>query len=190
MKTMVYTFLRAQPPTKAHIMVIDTVLELAKDHNADYNICISHTHDPANNPLTWNDKCKIITEVRPLLNIFDDYNCRTPFSILEHFGKIGYKKVIFVVGGDRHKEFYEGMSPYIDDWGIKDFRVHNAGDRDPDLDNFSINGISGTYTRTLVKENNYNEFKKCLPDSLSEDTKVSTFNLLREALVVNALTGK
>ena len=42
----------------------------------------------------------------------------------------------------------------------------SAGERDPDADDAS--GMSGTKMRTLALEDNYDEFKKGLPKSVSE----------------------
>lgn len=191
MKSIVFTFMRCQPPTKAHVMLIDQVLQLAEQHSADHSICISHTLDLVDNPLTWNEKVDIITEVCPDVTIFADITYKTPFTILEHFGNVGYKKVIFVVGGDRCADFTARMIPYVKDWGIEDFSVHNAGDRDPDgKDKYGISNISATRARELVASNNYTGFLECLPAALSEATNRSTFNKLREVITLNTLIGK
>ena len=57
-KTTVFAFGRMNPPTTGHAKLVDKVHSLAKEHKADHLIVLSHSQDPAKNPLSPEQKLK------------------------------------------------------------------------------------------------------------------------------------
>lgn len=190
LKTMIFTFGRFNPPTKAHLMLIKKVIDTASELSADYEICVSHTLDNNDNPLPWEYKVRILENLNPFLNVLKDSSLRTPFNILENYGKLGYEKVIFIVGSDRIGQFAAGMTPYASEWGIKDFSLISSGERDGDINGSAYSTISSTNAREHAYDGNYKMFCSQLPDELSNKYKKQIFEKIKESQSVNILTGK
>jgi hypothetical protein len=167
MKSIVFTFLRAQPPTRGHERVVSKVVETAKSIGGDHRVYLSHTHKSPTDPLEWHFKRRVCESAFKGVNISKDETIRNPFMALESFiGK--YDKVVLVVGSDRLTEFAAGMPKYAKQWGLK-FDIVSAGDRIDEADD--VSGMSGTKMRKYAADNNVEKFYSGLPESLSENLK-------------------
>ena len=69
MKTTVMAFGRVSPMTLGHKKLFDKVKDLAKEHDADHKIILSHTQDAKKNPLSVEDKVKFAKHYSPNTNI-------------------------------------------------------------------------------------------------------------------------
>ena len=186
MKTMVYTFGRFQPPTKAHVMLVDQVVAEAAARNADHAVLISHTLDNVSNPLDWQSKYNTLKIACPTANLSGEY--RTPFAALEGYGKLQYEKVVLVVGSDRTAEFEHKMSEYTTRFGIKSFEVISSGERHNGFGfTNGFDGISGFKTRSYVRAGNFTAFSDALPGQLSLKEKTDIYNKIRCAILVDEL---
>ena len=145
--------------------------------DADHFVFISPTHRPPKDPLDWNTKVDIAKQAFPGANIWNDPSIKNPFEALEALGE-DYKKVILVVGSDRVEKFKSGMEPYLNDFGIEDFDVISAGERDPDAD--GVSGMSASKARELAMNGEWEKFTASLPAGVSETDKKKAYNLIRK----------
>jgi hypothetical protein len=96
---------------------------------------------------------------------------------METLGK-DYDKVIMIVGSDRVERFQNDMQKYLKDWGIKEFQVVSAGERDPDAD--GAEGMSASKARQLAADGNFDLFSKALPNTINNATKKVVYNEIRK----------
>jgi hypothetical protein len=158
-----WSFLRANPPTLGHQMVVDQVARNAA--GGDYWIFFSHSQDSKKNPLDWETKLAFARQ------IFQDHkdhlvdigHIRTPSDAANWLYQQGYRQLNLIVGEDR----VAGMTELMNSWNsqavrLKDQRepvqitVSSAGERDPDAE--GISGISGTRARAAVSAGNMEDF--------------------------------
>lgn len=179
--TAVFTFGRLNPPTTGHEKLIQAVINTAKQNGADHYIFLSQTHKSPKDPLPWSEKVQYAKAIFKGVNISTDQSIKTPFQALEHLGK-KYKNVIMVVGDDRVAEFSNSMSKYTEQWGIENFQVISAGERDPDAND--VSGMSASKMRQYAVDSDLESFKTGIPDTVSDKTKESLYNRVREELGV------
>jgi len=177
--TVVFSFCRMQPPTAGHEKLVNKVISVAKEHNADHVLFLSQSVKPGSDPLDWDDKKEIVRSFFPGVNISNDKAARTPFEALEILGK-SYSKIILVVGGDRVKVFKKQTAIYLERWGIKEFSVVNAGDRNDAAD--GIGGVSATNARNAIMEQNYDKFVINMPASVSKQKIRKLYKKLNKEL--------
>lgn len=176
-ETVVFTFGRFQPPTTGHQKLVQKVQSVAAANNADHIIFLSQTHKPGKDPLSWPDKISIFKKAFPDVNVSTDKDVRNPFGALETLGKT-YDNIIMVVGSDRVERFKTDMSKYTEEFGIKNFDVISAGQRDPDSE--GITGVAASKLRALAVEGSFPAFAKALPSTLSVGDKRSVYRLIRQ----------
>jgi FAD synthase len=176
---VVFTFGRFNPPTIGHAKLIDKVEEVAAKENANYIIFLSQTHKKGKDPLPWKTKYDLFRKMFPNTNVSRDQSVNTPYVAMETLGK-KYDKVIMVVGSDRVERFRNDMQKYLDDWGIKEFEVVSAGERDPDAE--GAEGMSASKARKLAAEGNFELFSQALPNSINNATKKVVYNEIRRNL--------
>ena len=70
------------------------------------------------------------------------------------------------------------MSKYASEYGIENFDVVSAGQRDPDAE--GVEGMSASKARQLAAENNFDLFAQALPNSINKSTKRAVFNRIRK----------
>ena len=175
--TVVFTFGRFNPPTIGHEKLVQKVLEVADNADAGHVIFLSQTHKPKKDPLPWKDKVSLFKKMFPSVNVSTNKKVRTPYGALASLGE-EYDNVIMVVGSDRVKTFKDGMAPYLEDYGIKNFGVVSAGQRDPDAE--GAEGMSASKARALAVGGNFKGFSQTLPSTISNATKKSVYNLIRQ----------
>ena len=183
------TFMRANPPTVGHFLIID------KLHNLNVNkkyIYLSHSHDNNKNPLPYYEKYSFMkTFVEEKYDDIEVINseARTIIEALNEIYKEGCNDVTIVLGSDRVKEFSDLISKYNGVTSKKTgeiiYQFNNiefiqAGeDRDEDSNN--ISSMSASKQRKLAAENNFEEFAKGVPTEDLE-LKKELYNSLRKSM--------
>jgi FAD synthase len=175
--TVVFTFGRFNPPTIGHQKLVSKVSEVASNQNADHIVYLSKTQKPVKDPLSWQDKYDLFRKMFPSINVSRDHAVINPYVALETLGK-KYKNVIMVVGSDRVERFRGDMQKYLAEWGIENFEVVSAGERDPDAE--GAEGMSASKARQLATDGNFAEFTKALPSSINNATKKVVYNKIRK----------
>lgn len=179
--TAIVSFARMNPPTIGHIKLMKKIIELGKKHNGVTLLFLSHSSDKKKNPLNYEDKFKIISEVAPKgLNVIHS-DARNVFDVLKAVKTMGASKIIMIAGSDRIKDFSR-FEKYIDEIGIESFEVVSSGERDPDSE--GVEGVSATKLRELAKNGNYEEFKKNSACSTNDSLCKLLYNKVREGLGV------
>jgi len=181
MKSIVYTFGRFQPFTCAHSDLVNRVMEYAKSIGSEHTIGVSHVCDIKRNPLAWKEKVDVILECHPAANIFNLYEHRTPFKMLQYFADQKYDRVIMCVGGDRLGDFQSPMAEYASIWGIDEFEVINVGDRNANADD--VTGICAENAREYAVNGEYSKFRNILPQNLSNDSCMRVYTQIRKAMM-------
>jgi FAD synthase len=173
---IVFTFGRFNPPTIGHQKLVSKVMEVAKE-NANHIVYLSKTHKPGKDPLSWKDKYDLFRKMFPSTNVSRDQAVINPYVAMETLGK-DYDKVIMVVGSDRVERFKGDMQKYLEEWGIKEFQVVSAGERDPDAE--GAEGMSASKARQLATDGNFAAFAQALPSTINNATKKVVFNKIRK----------
>jgi len=158
-KSAVFSFGRMNPPTVGHQKLMQRVMDLASEKNADVFIVPSKTQDKKKNPLSFEQKKYFIEKIYGF-PVYDNPTMKSPFQMAGWLGEQGYKDVTFVVGSDRVEAFKGIEEHYAKDFGGI-FKVVSAGERDPDAD--GVEGMSASVMREFAKEGNMASFMKGLP---------------------------
>lgn len=174
---VVWTFGRANPPTKGHEKLFKKVNLEASSRSAESMIFLSETQDKKKNPLSYRDKVNVVERAGFKVTKLD--GVKTPFQVLEELAKKGYTEQTMVVGQDRVQEFQSKMNKYAEQYGVR-LEVISAGDRDPDAE--GTTGISGTKMREYAENNNFVSFRKGLIGTMPLPSAESVFHLVRKAL--------
>jgi len=175
--TVVFTFGRMNPPTIGHEKLVQKVLAVAGEANADHVIFLSQTHKPKKDPLPWTDKVALFRKMFPEANVSTNTEVKNPYGALAHLGET-YDNVYMVVGADRAEQFDKEMRKYLDEYDVKQFTVVNAGFRDPDAE--GVEGMSASKARELAVGGNFKAFSQTLPSTINNATKKSVYNLIRQ----------
>jgi len=175
--TVVFTFGRFNPPTIGHQVLVSKVVEVASWHLADHVVYLSQTQKPGKDPLPWKDKISLFKKMFATVVVSTDTSVKNPYIALETLGK-KYKNVIMVVGSDRVERFKGDMQKYLAEWGIENFTVVSAGERDPDAE--GAEGMSASKARQLATDGNFAAFAKALPSTINNATKKVVYNKIRK----------
>lgn len=187
-KHAVLAFMRTNPPTLGHELVINKVKEIAKANKASQNVVLSRSQDKNKNPLTPEQKLKYAKLFFPGVNISlatkDEPNF---FSQAEKLYKQGATHLHMVAGSDRIPEYTKLLNKYNGThegalFNFKSIQVHSAGERDPDAE--GATGMSGSKMRKLAAENNFEEFRKGVPKHVSEKNAKELFNDVRNGMQI------
>lgn len=173
-KHHVLAFGRMNPPTTGHMAVIHKVHDVADKHKAEHTVVTSHSQDKKKNPLSADQKLKHLKRYSPKTN-FKAASKESP-TILHHASELHKKGVTHlhvVVGSDRKKEMHTLLHKYNGStsagghgYNFKKITVHSAGHRDPDAE--GTHGISATKQRHHAKTGNFHEFRKGVPEHVSD----------------------
>jgi hypothetical protein len=163
-RKVVFTFMRANPPTRGHALVVDKVKQVAG--NDDYWVFLSHSQDVKKNPLSWAQKVHFVKQImKPhAAHVITDAAVKTPLQAANWLYDQGYRDITLVVGSDR----VSAMQDLLHGWNsdairAKDGRdavritVVSAGERDPDAEGLA--GISGTKAREAVSKGDLPAFQ-------------------------------
>jgi cytidyltransferase-like protein len=177
--TLVMTFGRMNPVTAGHEKVVETVKKHAEKLGADHLVVVSGTHGDPKNPLTPNQKLKHLRRAFPQTRIkVADKKQSTIMSHVKDASAKGYKHLVMVMGGDRHKEIGKMLKKYNGkEYHFRSIKVQNAGNREE-------HNISATDVRNHVRTGNYYQFKKSLPKMIQSNETLARelFNDLKKRM--------
>ncbi len=166
MSRLVISYVRMNPPTIGHKVLVDRVLEEAC--GGDSIIYVSRTHDIEFNPLDINTKMYFIRKMFPHVN----FHAAT--SDYPHIGKIlqelsgVYDEITIVAGSDRVATFQKMMENSNDRiFRFKNWKVITAGEERNS--GGYLSSISSSKIRELVKEANFESFSNAYENILSDN---------------------
>jgi hypothetical protein len=167
MSKAVFTFGRMNPPTIGHEKLVNKVRAVAKVHNGDPLVYLSHTHNKDKDPIEYSEKIKL--GKKAFGSIVKMSRSNTIIKVLQELEK-KYDEVVLVVGSDRVREFDELLNKYNGkDYSFDIIKVVSAGERDPDA--ADVSGMSGTKMRELASKEDLKLFKTGLPRNLQRDAE-------------------
>lgn len=177
--TFVYCFGRYSPTTKGHIAHFQAVQQIAKKMDAPYRIYTSRTVDNKKNPVPVDEKIAYIEKALPGVQVAPAVNM---FKLLDELILQGFKKIIYVAGGDYFEEgseenkLFSRMVPYAQQQGVE-LQAVSSGDRTP--------GISGSDLRKAVMSGDFETFKAASPLGIGRVTEADVkhiFDICRQNL--------
>lgn len=154
--TAVFTLGRMNPPTKAHLMLMQRLSEVADKVGGLGQLWLSHTEDNNRNPLPYGSKVRYVKNILPENVAMCASNERNLFSIVESLAQ-RFDHIYAVVGADRVDEFKRAGRYFMREGGAS-FTVVNVGERM--LMEDTIQGMSSTKARLCVEQDNYAGFSK------------------------------
>jgi predicted ABC-type ATPase/nicotinamide mononucleotide adenylyltransferase len=182
----VLAFGRLQPPTTGHEVLVNKVKEVAKQHNAEHHIVLSHSNDPKQNPLTPQQKVKHAKRFFPGTNITtSDKEAPNFLTQAAKLHKSGVTHLHMIAGSDRVPEYKKVLKKYNGThegalFNFKKIEVHSAGQRDPDAE--GTTGMSGSKMRAHAQTGKFKEFKKGVPGHVSDAHAKELYQDLRKGM--------
>ena len=182
----VLAFGRLQPPTTGHEVLVNKVKEVAKQHNAEHHIVLSHSNDAKQNPLTPQQKVKHAKRFFPGMNIrTSDKESPNFLTQAAKLYKSGVTHLHMIAGSDRVPEYKKVLKKYNGThegalFNFKKIEVHSAGQRDPDAE--GTTGMSGSKMRAHAQSGKFKEFKKGVPGHVSDTHAKELYNDLRKGM--------
>ena len=184
---IVITFGRMNPPTSGHGVLVQKILDLAKEYDADHQIFLSHSHDPEKNPLSYKDKIKFAKAYWPHAHFMETDQVKDAHAMLRFINSKGYKEVIMVVGSDRINKFKD-VEKYIGPdkpYQFHSFKLVTAGaDRDEAADD--VSGMSASKMRALAKADKYKEFLNGTPNAKLANVGKQMYDKVREGMNIKS----
>jgi hypothetical protein len=192
----VFTFGRLNPPTIGHAKLIQATMSAANKDGADYYIFVSQTGPDKSkkdgdgfkkDPLAYGDKLRFLERLFPEVSFMNVEMANNPFNAAYWLRDNGYKHVKLVAGSDRIPQYEAQFAKYIQhadpklNLGFESFQVISAGERDPDADGAA--GASASLARHHVKSDNYNEFLRVIPNTLTRDEQDELFTLIKAGMI-------
>ena len=189
-KTVVFTFGRFNPPTRAHEMLIDMLEKTGVAAKADLiAVFTSHTQNKKTDPLNFEQKAHYLRLIAPeQIQVLPQG--KTLFTILKYLTEQGYTKAIQVAGSDRIPEFEKLINMYNNKpsktqhevlFNIPDYTFKSSGQRDADSEE-SIKSMSASQAREAAKNDDVASFKRIVAPKLSLAEQGKLFNTVRKAL--------
>lgn len=184
-KIAVFTFGRFNPPTKGHLLLINTTKQLSYKKNADFFIFVSPSVDKIKksnnmykykNPLSWKYRIDLLKKLTNTTIV--SQQIKSPHDVILFLSIRKYNNVTFVVGGDRVQEFKNRWIPYAKQY-FDHCNIHNAGNRNKITE---VSKYSATLARHAVINNDIKTFKKYtgwannIAVNLFEDIKQVIYN--------------
>lgn len=177
---IVWTYGRFSPPSSGHQLLINTILETAK--NKDHIIYISETVDQDKNPLQPERKLYYLKKMFPSVNF---KIAKGTFVQMAEELNSQYKSMTMIVGSDRVVNFDSVLQKYNGKlYQYESIQTISAMQRDPDSDGLS--GVSGSKMRQAVKDSNYQLFNECVGGLSSYDSN-NLYNEIRKAYKLEPL---
>jgi hypothetical protein len=185
-KTAVIAYGRYNPPTIGHQKLINKVVEVSKRDLADGFIVPSHSVDDKKNPLTFEEKKRLLELMTSDVEILDIG--KTIIDLLKNLQARGYTRIVHVAGSDRIPEFEKLIGMYnnrpdrdnIIPFSFQEYEFESAGERDPDSED--VSGMSASKLRQLAVDGMLEEFKQGMSDTISDDLKTLTYDRIRERI--------
>lgn len=170
MKTAVVICGRFNPFTIGHEWLISTALKFSKNNNYDFFLLPTKTENDKNNPIPFKEKIKYIKSLyKETVNIVLDENIKHLFNLVDYLKEQGYDTFIGF-GDNERRTYYESIGQEMTYYSLG-IRKSNRKD---------LLGISGTKARNFAKENNFEEFEKCIPKKLKKEYIIEMFNYIKD----------
>lgn len=176
-------FGRFNPPTVGHKKLLDAALQISGD--GDLRIYPSRSVDPKKNPLETDQKTELMKKMFPdhSDNIINDESIKTIFDALKLADNDGFSNVKIVVGSDRVAEFDNLAQKYNGKlYDFEEIETISAGERDEDAE--GVSGMSASKMRKAATENDFETFRKGIPDTLDDTATKQMMNTVRKAMQV------
>jgi phosphopantetheine adenylyltransferase len=153
---------RFNPVHLGHIEIFKRALAFKSEiTNSDVKIYVTSTVDKIYNPLPYNVKVKMISDYCPEIVPYIQHDTKTLFDNLKTINE-EYDNLILLCGSDRHFIFESVINNYNGNlYNFDSIQVLNMGDR-------VKSPYSSTFMRCCVEINNFESFKKCLPQDKPE----------------------
>lgn len=177
MKSAIWTLGRFNPPTAGHELMITEVLQIARDTRSQMNIFTTMSNDSSRNPLNPTQKMKFLRAGFPGIPFTTVNNLYESLYMMEDRN---YDHVTIVAGSDRMSDYIKlfteaknkGKISYTFDWvGLKRYS-----------DVKSITGTSSSYARSLVENDQMDDFKNTCPVNMADATREQMFEAIRTGL--------
>jgi hypothetical protein len=175
--TAVMAFGRFNPPTVGHEKLMQTVRNVADEHEAKGHVFASHSELKEKDPLPQKAKIGYLNQIAHGNEIHGSSSAEPTF--LHAASKLysqGHKHLVMVAGSDRVKEYQSKLDQYNDGkdyphgkFKFKSIKVVSSGERDPDAE--GVEGMSGTKMRDLARNNKHKQFENGLPVALKDNAK-------------------
>lgn len=182
-ETITLVFGRFNPPTVGHKKLLDAALQISGD--GELRIYPSRSVDPKKNPLETDQKTELMKKMFPdhSDNIVNDENIKTIFDALKLANDDGFSNVKIVVGSDRVAEFDNLAQKYNGKlYDFEEIETISAGERDEDSE--GVSGMSASKMRKAATENDFESFRKGIPDTLDDTAAKQMMNTVRKAMQV------
>ena len=182
-ETVTLVFGRFNPPTIGHEKLLNGAKQVSGD--GDLRIYPSRSVDPKKNPLDTNQKTELMKKMFPDYSddIINDESVKTIFDALKIANEDGYSNVKIVVGSDRVAEFDNLAQKYNGDlYDFEEIDTISAGERDEDAE--GVAGMSASKMRKAAAEDDFDTFRKGIPDSLDDEAAKQMMTTVRKAMKV------
>jgi hypothetical protein len=185
-KIAVFSYGRYNPPTIGHQLLIDKLIETAKQQNGDAFLVPTHTVDKKKNPLTLDEKTYALKEMGKGIEILK--TGKTFVDALKDLQARGYTTIYQIAGSDRIPEFTHIINTYNNKpnkageipFSFTKYEVVSSGERDPDSD--SVEGMSASKLRNFALVGDFNSFAKGMSPLVNTNLKQDIYNIIRKRM--------
>ena len=182
-ETITLVFGRFNPPTIGHEKLLSGAEQVAG--GGEMKIYPSRSYDPKKNPLDPDQKTELMKKMYPdqADSIVNDESVKTIFDALKLANNDGYSNVKIVVGSDRVAEFDNLAQKYNGDlYNFDEIETISAGERDESSE--GVTGMSASKMRKAAAENDFEAFRKGIPETLDDDATKKMMATLRKQMNV------
>ena len=190
---VIFTFGRFNPPTTGHEMIIDKMIQEAKDSKADAYVILSHSQNAVKNPLFVEEKLNMMANIFPnkdkirKLRTYPPRNGkqRSIGDILREFCE-KYDNVTMVVGSDRVNDFTWLRDGHLKKNGTRGASIcpklviKSAGERNATKNN--ISGMSASKVREAALADKWKEVRAGIPSAITNAKVDEVFSLIRSRI--------
>lgn len=176
-ETLVMTFGRFNPPTIGHKWLFQQMLDTATRERASTFVFTSHSQDKKKNPLSYEEKCGLVSKLLPKGVKLVRSAARNMIEIVKEIaGMKKFRKLIVMVGDDR-TETFSWIDKCKEDFGFTKVELKSSGARSGES---KIQNASATALRTAAKEDRFDDFMEYSP--FDEATSKKLFDTLKSRL--------
>lgn len=175
--SLVMTFGRFNPPTIGHKWLFQQMLNIATRERAEAFVFTSHSQDKKKNPLTYVEKCELVSKLLPRGVRLVRTNARNMIEIVKEIaGYNRFRKLIVVVGDDRLESF-SWIDKSKEEFGLTKVELKSAGARSGAS---NVQNASATALRNAAKAGDMEAFMNYSP--FDEGTSKKLFDTLKSRL--------
>ena len=175
--SLVMTFGRFNPPTIGHKWLFQQMLNIATRERAEAFVFTSHSQDKKKNPLSYVEKCELVSKLLPRGVRLVRTNARNMIEIVKEIaGYNRFRKLIVVVGDDRLESF-SWIDKSKEEFGFTKVELKSAGARSGAS---NVQNASATALRNAAKAGDMEAFMNYSPFDAKTSEKV--FNIIKDRL--------